>query len=264
MVWKPDFDFFSIKSITASYPLLIFDDNVVISSVIYLVLFELIQIHDIYLKSDSVDCEISHMKKYPSWIRQTVKLTQQNENFRDRKVLGYFNLKPAEQIETLFSFFDKVFSETRLMSHIYWNFPDIVKGEKNEIQIAFQDNLLLNWYRDSHGMNENNNRLTAVIDFLSHSKPGLQILKIDADTKNAIQEILIILNENSIFRRYKSYIFTDVTISFLTNAQDKFKNYQKIFYSTFDMKKLNQTQNIKIIYDVVIAFNVNFCFITRK
>lgn len=259
MVWKPEFDFLSTESVTALFPLLTLDDNAVIPSVIHLALLQLVQIHETYLKSDSIYCEVPHMRRYLDWVRRTVERARENQYPRGGEVLGFSSAKRAELIETLSSSLDQVSSESRLMNRIYQNLPDIIKGEKSGIQVALQDNLLLDLYGNSHGTREGNKRLAVIVDLLSHSKPGLQILEVGAGTGSATQEVLASLNGDSLFRRYKTYTFTDITTSFLASAQERFRNYRGILYSAFDMEKPSHTQGLSPIYDVVIASNVSSC-----
>lgn len=260
MVWKPAFDFLSTESMTALYPLVSLDDNAIIPSVIHLALLLLVQFHDTYLKSDSICSEVPHMTKYLEWARRTIELARENQYPHGREVLGYSRTERAERIEILSSSLNKASSESRLMCRIYQNLPDIIKGEKSGIQVALQDNLLLELYGDGHGTREGTERLAATVDLLSHTKPDLQILEVGAGTGSATQEVLAILNGDSLFRRYKTYTFTDIATPFLASAQERFKNYRGINFSVFDMEKPSHEQGLSAIYDLVIASNVRLYF----
>lgn len=261
MVWKPAFDFLSTESVTALYPLVSLDDNAVIPSVIHLALLLLVQFHETYLKSDSICSGVLHMTKYLNWARRTIELARENQYPHGREVLEYSSTERAEKIEILSSSLNIVSSESRLMCRIYQNLPEIIKDEKMGIQVALQDNLLLDLYGDGHGTREGNERLAAIVDLLSHKNPELQILEVGAGTGSATQEVLSILNGDSLFRRYKTYTFTDIATPFLASAQERFKNYHGITYSAFDMEKPSHEQGLGAIYDLVIASNVRSYFI---
>lgn len=264
MVWKPAFDFLSTESATALYPLVTLDDNAVIPSVIHLALLLLVQFYDTHLAFGNMHSEVPHMEKYLSWVHRTIELARKNLYPRGREVLEYSRTERAEKIEMLSSSLNTVSSESRLMCRIFQNLPDIIKGTKSGIQVALQDNLLLDLYGDGHGTREGNKRLAAIVDLLSHSKPGLQILEVGAGTGSATHEVLAILNGDSMFRRYKTYTFTDITTSFLASAEERFKKYHGITFSTFDMEKPSDTQGLGAMYNLVIASNVCPCLILNS
>lgn len=256
MVWKPAFNFLSNESVTTMYPLFTLGDTAVISSVIHLALLLLVQFHNKYLKIDSIHSEVPHMQRYLNWVRRTIDLAREDRYPHGKEVLEYSMTKREEEIEMLFSSLNKVSSEARLMCRIYENLPDIVSGKKSGIQVALQDNLLIDLYGDGHGTREGNRRLAAIVDLLSHDKPDLQILEIGAGTGSTTQQVLAMLDGDTLYRRYKSYAFTDITTSFLGTAQERLSKYRGITYSVFDMEKPSHTQGVDSIHDLVIASNV--------
>lgn len=256
MVWKPAFNFLSNKSVTATFPLLTLGDTAVIPSVIHLGLLLLVQFHSKYLIIDSINSEVPHMQRYLNWVRRTIDLAREDRYPHGKEVLEYSMTKREEEIEMLFSSLNKISSEARLMCRIYENLPDIVTGKKSGIQVALQDNLLIDLYGDGHGTREGNRRLAAIVDLLSHDKPDLQILEIGAGTGSTTQQVLAMLNGDTLYRRYKSYAFTDITTSFLGTAQERLRKYLGVTYSVFDMEKPSHTQGVDSIHDLVIASNV--------
>lgn len=264
MVWKPAFNFLSNESVTTIYPLFTLGDTAVIPSVIHLALLLLVHFYDKYLKIDSIHSEVPHMQQYLSWVRRTIDLAREDQYPHGKEVLEYSRTKREEEIEILFSSLNKVSSEARLMCRIYENLPDIVTGKKSGIQVALQDNLLIDLYGDGHGTREGNRRLASIVDLLSHDTPDLQILEIGAGTGSTTQQVLAMLNGDTVYRRYKSYAFTDITTSFLGTAQERLRKYRGVTYSVFDMEKPSHTQGVAAIHDLVIASNVcRMSFIAR-
>lgn len=54
------------------------------------------------------------------------------------------------------------------MCHLYENLSAIYAGEKTGIQVALQDNLLLDNYEHGQVYREGNKRLGSILDILSH------------------------------------------------------------------------------------------------
>lgn len=142
------------------------------------------------------------------------------------------------------------------MCHLYTNLPAIYRGEKTGIQVALQDNLLIENYEYGQVYKEGNRRLARVIDLLAHEKSGLRILEIGAGTGSATKEILPALSGHTPWRRYEEYRFTDTTPSFLADAEAKFSEYLGVTYGVFDMEKPADAQGYQAEWDLVIASNV--------
>ena len=142
------------------------------------------------------------------------------------------------------------------MCHLYNNLPAIYKGEKTGIQVALQDNLLLDNYEHGQVYREGNKRLGSILDILSHQKPDLKILEVGAGTGSATKEVLKALQGHTPWRKYAEYRFTDTTTSFLAGAEEKFSQYGGMTFGTFDMEKPASSQGYEPEWDLVVASNV--------
>ena len=142
------------------------------------------------------------------------------------------------------------------MCHLYNNLPAIYKGEKTGIQVALQDDLLLNNYEHGQVYREGNKRLGSILELLSHENPKLKILEVGAGTGSATKEILPSLQGHTPWRKYVEYKFTDTTTSFLAGAEEKFSKYGGMTFGSFDMEKPAESQGYKPEWDVVVASNV--------
>ncbi|KAL8783267.1 MAG: hypothetical protein Q9213_004743 [Squamulea squamosa] len=136
------------------------------------------------------------------------------------------------------------------------NLPAIYSGEKTGIQVALQDNLLLDNYEHGQVYREGNKRLGSILDIFSHQKPELKILEVGAGTGSATKEILPALQGHTPWRKYNEYRFTDTTTSFLAGAEDKFSEYGGMTYGAFDMEQPAEKQGYKPEWDLVVASNV--------
>lgn len=142
------------------------------------------------------------------------------------------------------------------MCHIYNNLPAIYRGEKTGIQVALQDNLLLDNYESGQVYKEGNKRLASVVSLLAHQKPDLKILEVGGGTGSATRDILPALQGNTSWRRYVEYKFTDTTTSFLAGAEDRFRDFGGMAYGAFDMEKSSNAQGYQQEWDVIVASNV--------
>ena len=142
------------------------------------------------------------------------------------------------------------------MNHLYHSLPDIYAGKKTGIQVALQDNLLIENYENGQVYKEGNRRLGKVIALLALERPGLRILEIGAGTGSATREVLLMLRGNTRWRMYDEYRFTDTTTSFLAGAEEKFCDFHGVTYGAFDMEQAAAVQGYLPEWDLVIASNV--------
>jgi hypothetical protein len=89
--------------------------------------------------------------------------------------------------------------QSRLVCHLVNDFDAIYVGEKTGIHVMHQDNLLIGNYESSQVYWEGNRRLASIIDILAHKTPNMRILKVGAGTRSATEEILLALQELSLY-----------------------------------------------------------------
>ncbi|TGO27521.1 hypothetical protein BPAE_0041g00680 [Botrytis paeoniae] len=147
------------------------------------------------------------------------------------------NEQRAEKIEKIAADLKPKSSECRLMYHLYNNLSDIYAGRKTGIQVALQDNLLIDNYESGQVYKEGNKRLASMAALYAHQQPNLKILEVGAGTGSATREILPALKGNTVWRQYAEYRFTDTTTSFLACAEDTFKDFAGMSFGAFDMER---------------------------
>ncbi len=152
-----------------------------------------------------------------------------------------------------------VSSEARLSCHIYENLPAILRGDKTGIQVALEDDRLSAMHKDAHRVSEGNRRLAATVALAAQKNPNVEILEVGASTGSASYEILTRLRGDTIHRMYRKYAFTDITPSFLNNAEDRFHEYKGMTYFTFNMEDMAPADKLEGSYDIVVASNVSRC-----
>ena len=256
IIWRPDFDLLTTVSVMKLYPPIPLENTAVAPMLNNLALHEIVQFFAENPQLFKYGTEKYHLQHLLDWIKHQVELAHRDTYPFGKAVLELSLSERAKKINDLSLALNLVSVESRLMSRIYQNLPSIFRDEITGIQIAIQDNLLSEMYESGQAINEGNRRLAAVVGLLAHKSSSLEIIEVGAGTGSATREILRALKGDSIYRKYREYLFTDVTPSFLNSAEEKFNMYQGVKYATCDMQKPPIEQGLKSDYDLVIASNV--------
>ncbi|PQE21953.1 polyketide synthase protein [Rutstroemia sp. NJR-2017a WRK4] len=256
MVWKPQFDRLNDDAVAKLYPTITLDDSAVIPSLNLLALYQLTHFRatnpDIFKKGS----DVPHLQRMLDWVNERLDLLCKDPASPAAKILEYSDAERAEKIEQIAADLKPRSSECRLMCHLYNNLPDIYAGHKTGIQVALQDNLLLDNYESGQVYKEGNRRLASMIALYAHQKPDLKILEVGAGTGSATREILPALKGNIPWRQYLEYRFTDTTTSFLAGAEETFKDFSGLTFGAFDMERPAHEQGYEPEWDVIVASNV--------
>ena len=250
LIWKPEIDLITSESIPSIYPKMHADISTRLNNLACKQIIQFYEDCPEFFKSGST---VPHLQKFLDWMKAKVSVTS-NENSKSCE----FSSLPSgrvEEIEKLAAELCPLSSECRIMCHMYEKLPSIFRGEMTGIQAALQDNLLNDLYEKGQLLSEGNRRLGSIIEFFSHQNPALRILEIGAGTGSATREVLRALKGDTSQRRYKEYLYTDITTSFLGHAEQKFADYGGITYATFDMEKSSTEQGYSAVYDLVLASN---------
>ncbi|KAI1339726.1 hypothetical protein F5Y15DRAFT_423599 [Xylariaceae sp. FL0016] len=256
IVWKPDIDSLTSDTAAQLYPPVVLSDDAVIPSLNHLALHQLIHFKetqaDIFRKGSSEP----HLQRLLDWTTEKLSIAKTESSSPAAAIMGYNDDFRAREIERLSSILLPQSSEARLMCHLYNNLPAICHGEKTGIQVALQNNLLLDNYETGQVYREGNRRLASIVAMYAHKNPKLRILEVGAGTGSATNEILPALKGNSIWRQYSEYRFTDTTPSFLADGEERFSKYGGMTFGTFDMERSGESQGYQQDWDLVVASNV--------
>jgi len=184
-----------------------------------------------------------HLTKQLSWIREHPEKCMDG----DLKTLG-----------------EKIQRQGRL-GEIYGRFgyhlKSILKGEVDALEQLSQDNMLQDYYSITNASWGFIEPLKSYFELISHKNPGMKILEVGAGTGSTtthVLESLVIPSPEGYSTKYARYDFTDVTHSFLSKAEDRFRAYPKIHYGIFDMEREPDEQGYEVeTYDVIVAANVS-------
>ena len=257
MIWIPDVDYLTSDLIATIHPLVIVDDMALSPRLELLALNQLVQFIIEYPEFFEADSKVLHLQRFLDWTKERIELAYSGLYANAKEVLDYSLVERATKIQSLSISLSAISSEARLSCHMYENLPAILREEKTGIQVALEDDRLSAMYKDAHRMSEGNRRLGAIMALAAQKNPQLEILEVGAGTGSATQEILTQLRGDTIHRMYSKYVFTDITPSFLRSAEERFRDFDAITYSTFDMEKEAATDGLEAAYDVVTASNVS-------
>ncbi|KAI4212601.1 MAG: hypothetical protein LQ351_004673 [Letrouitia transgressa] len=256
MVWKPAFDALTTATMEQMYPPKVLSDDAVIPSLNHLALHQLIQFRATHPNVFTKGSEQPHLQRLLDWTNKKLDLAKGDPNSAASTIMAYSKDFRAEEIARLSTILNPQSSESRLMCHLYNNLPAIYAGEKTGIQVALQDNLLLDNYETGQVYREGNRRLASAIALYAHQNPGLKILEVGAGTGSATSEILPALKGDTLWRQYVEYRFTDTTTSFLAGAEERFSQFEGMSFGAFDMEKSPESQGYTQEWDLVVASNV--------
>lgn len=256
IVWKPHFDHLTTKVMEKMYPPVVLSDDAVIPSLNHLALHQLIHFKVTNPDVFENGSQHPHLQRLLDWTTQKIILAQADPTSDAQNITGYTDSFRAEEIERLSAVLKPQSSEARLMCHLYQNLSAIYSGEKTGIQVALQDNLLLDNYETGQVYREGNRRLASAVALLAHQNPSLRILEVGGGTGSATNEVLPALKGDSAWRQYLEYRFTDTTTSFLAGAEERFSSFGGMTFGAFDMERSGESQGYQQDWDVVVASNV--------
>ncbi|KAL4941793.1 hypothetical protein BDV06DRAFT_222783 [Aspergillus oleicola] len=256
MVWKPDFDTLDDQALADLYPPTPLADDAIIPSLNHLALHQLIDFKASNTHTFDQGSEIPQLQRLLDWITDKLQLAENDAVSPASEIMALTPKARKSRIQELEAKVCPLSSEARLMSHLYHNLPAIYAGEKTGIQVALQDNLLIDNYEVGQVYREGNKRLGQVLSLLGHKRCNLRILEVGAGTGSATREVLPALKGSTTWRQFTEYRFTDTTPSFLAAAEETFKAYDGLTYGVFDMEQPANTQGYEPDWDVVIASNV--------
>ncbi|KAE8333423.1 putative polyketide synthase [Aspergillus sergii] len=141
---------------------------------------------------------------------------------------------------------------TTCMELIYENHLDIMANRISALDLLMEENRLGRMYQ----FDQENSDWSVFITFLSHSNPRLRILEIGAGTGGATTEALRSLCISGV-PMYSKYTFTDISLGFMTAAQDRFREHVNMEYKVLDISSDPLKQGFMAqSFDLIIAANV--------
>lgn len=158
-------------------------------------------------------------------------------------------------IKDLFVSLDGVI-EAKLMRRIFNKMGAIMSGVESGLKLAIEDGLLAQLYMTGVGISFAYPQLQNMVDILAHKQPRMKIIEVGAGTGGATRLLMDTLKSSTAFRRYREYTFTDVTTSFLADAELEFSKHPSMTYRLLDIEKDPLDQGYTPDYDLLVASQV--------
>ena len=231
VAWFADIDFLSDDSAASLFPLAPLNDVALTPRLDNLAMCQLIQFREEHGEFFETGSDVPHLQSFLDWIDKRIRAIQNGEYPNTRPALDMSRAEREELIRSTTEGLLAISSEARLSTHIYHHLPSIMRKEKTGIQVALEDDRLTEMYKDAHRVREGNRRLANIIVLACLKNPKMDLLEIGAGTGSASNEVLRALKGDSIYRLYNRYSFTDITPSFLSGAEERFKCYSGLSIS---------------------------------
>jgi acyl transferase domain-containing protein len=165
---------------------------------------------------------------------------------------------PDPKCQELLSQFPAYQAELSLLERCGQQLSAVLRGTCDPIQLLFPDGSFTSaekLYQDSPGARVFNRLVQKAFSIALERIPKgrtVRVLEIGAGTGGTTSYILSQLPANR-----TEYVFTDVSYMFLSNAEQKFRDYPFMRYQLLDIERDIQTQGFALHqFDVIIAANV--------
>lgn len=129
----------------------------------------------------------------------------------------------------------------------------VFRNEKQMVQVLFADDKLSHFYREGLGLRNAQRQISAYLSAISHRYPKANILEIGAGTGASTAAVFDTIGDH-----FGSYTFTDVSLAFFPEAQNRFAAHvHKMTFKKLDIGQPFEEQGFDTpAYDVIIAANV--------
>lgn len=129
----------------------------------------------------------------------------------------------------------------------------VFRNEKQMVQVLFADDKLSHFYREGLGLRNAQRQISAYLSAISHRYPKANILEIGAGTGASTAAVFDTIGDH-----FGSYTFTDVSLAFFPEAQNRFAAHvHKMTFKKLDIGQPFEEQGFDTpSYDIIIAANV--------
>ncbi|KAJ3580237.1 hypothetical protein NPX13_g325 [Xylaria arbuscula] len=259
MVWIPDFRTLNYESCRALFPPP--NENIyrlnAIKKLDRLACAILVDVYESSIKSNNkaplaqeISGDIGH---FTAWIKRSV------EEATSHPMVDAKQLEPQDRHKAISRLHSetKDIAESRIAKCLYDDMDNILSKRHTGVDIMIHGddgtNLLMELYQRGLFMTSAYPQLWRVLDGLTHANPHMRILEIGAGTGGATRVAMNALTSLNGIKRYREYVFTDISPGFLAAAKSSMANFRDISYSMLDIEADPETQGYQPLYDIVLA-----------
>ncbi|KAI1662756.1 hypothetical protein F4813DRAFT_9557 [Daldinia decipiens] len=262
MVWKPDFRSLNYQSCGTLFPppRENVDRLVSIEKLNRMACFILADVYETFTKgndetrpSPTPSGTVGH---FFAWIKRCIEKAEISEIARAKQ------LPPLERHEIINQLYreTKEAPEAQIAKRLHENMADVLFERHTGIDIIVHGNdninLLSELYQRGIFMTSAYPQLSRILDSLAHANPHLRILELGAGTGGATRVAMKTLTGPNSIKRYREYIFTDISPGFLAAAQASLAEFHDVGYSVLDIEADPAAQGYLPVYDVVLASQI--------
>lgn len=214
------------------------------------------------ISSEGIKPSADHLQRYVMWM-----LSQQDRILaegpaRSTSASSLRALHDANDVETLARKVESKNKQGELVVRTGRNLIEILRGKVDPLSLLFADNLLREYYLEGNQRSSGFRRFGKYLSILANKYPGMRILEVGAGTGATTEMILGILDaeeqEEARTPRYSRYDFTDVSSSFLAEAQNFFTNRTGMTFAILNIEQDPLQQNFRAeSYDLIVAAHVS-------
>ncbi|KAF3058598.1 Polyketide synthase-nonribosomal peptide synthetase [Daldinia childiae] len=259
MVWKPDFRSLNYQSCRTLFPpprenidrLASIEKLNMMASVI------LVDVYETFAKGNDETkpspTPSGNTGHFFGWIKRCVEGAEISEITKAKQ------LYPLERHEIINQLYreTKETPETQIAKRLHENMADVLFERHTGIDIIVHGsdniNLLTELYQRGIFMTSAYPQLSRILDSLAHANPHMRILELGAGTGGATRVAMKALTGPNSIKRYREYVFTDISPGFLAAAQTSMAEFHDINYSVLDIEADPAAQGYLPVYDVVLA-----------
>ena len=143
--------------------------------------------------------------------------------------------------------------EVKLLRMVFETLPRMLSNKSSFSWPLLEDDKLVEICASGITLSVAYPHLLPIIDLLAHKNPSMRILEIGASSVRATRSGLETLAGATKFKRYKSYVYTDVSSTCLSIAESAFSAYGGMMYRTLDIGKDPSSQGFEPEFDLIIA-----------
>ncbi|KAI0843956.1 hypothetical protein F5Y00DRAFT_256398 [Daldinia vernicosa] len=262
MVWKPDFRSLNYQSCRTLFPPPMenvdrLDSIEKLNKMACAILVDVDETfakgNDKVIPSPTPSGNVGH---FFAWIKRCVEGAEISGIAEAKQLSSWERRKTINQLylET------KETPEAQIAKRLHENMADVLFERHTGIDIIVHRsdsiNLLSELYQRGIFMTSAYPQLSRILDSLAHANPHLRILELGAGTGGATRVAMKALTGPNSIKRYREYVFTDISPGFLAAAQASMVEFHDISYSVLDIEADPAVQGYLPVYDVVLASQI--------
>ncbi|KAG9249431.1 polyketide synthase [Emericellopsis atlantica] len=199
----------------------------------------------------------SHLIKFFEWMQKYVARYQQGQAAFLKPESQLCELDSAARLARINTIVGQVSQSqyavfATAIHRLFMEAKAIFAGEAHPLHILLKDNVLGELYAVGDALD-----FTHAVRTLAHTNPRMRVLEVGAGTGGTTSKVLAALMSPYGERMYSSYLYTDISLGFMTAAKERFAHVEGIEYASFDITQDPISQGLaEGGFDLIVGSNV--------